>query len=173
MIEVTIVMMVMLVAVSIFSKTVLSISSQREVNRENALAAEAARVAIETMLNASFEDRFALYNQNPADDPSGPGTGPGHRFPVPGLTPLPEAADGMVGEFVFPAVLTKAGWQLREDSADATLGMPRDLNGDRVVDDQDHAADYIQFPLLVRMRWIGRSGRREFRVFTQMADYQW
>ncbi len=173
LVEVSLVMIVMLVAISIFGNTVISTARLRELNRENALAAEAARTAIERMLNLPFADRYASYNASGADDPLGAGSAPGNRFAVAGLEAVPEAADGLIGELLFPVVDVGGAQELRESAVDTLLGMPRDLNGDLVIDDRDHAKDYIHLPVLVRLRWLGRSGRREFRVYTQMSDYRW
>ncbi len=173
LVEVSLVMVIMLVAISIFGNTVLSTARLRGLNRENALAAEAARTVVERMLNLPFEERYASYNSAAGDDPLGAGTAPGSRFAIAGLAPVPEAADGLIGELVFPDIDVAGTPELRESLADPLLGMPRDLNGDLVVDDKDHAKDYILLPVLVRLRWLGGSGRREFRVYTQMADYRW
>ena len=79
------------------------------------------------------------------------------------------------GEVVFPTV----GGQLREDSGGtwdnmtgeeaARLGMPRDINGDGVVDTNDHSSDTnLQIlPMLVRVTW--QDGAGEEWVVEEMA----
>jgi len=59
-----------------------------------------------------------------------------------------------------------------EDTVDADLGMPRDLNGDSVVDDQNHADDYIILPVRVVIRWQGMFGERSLRVVTMLTDFE-
>lgn len=209
-IELMVVFSVMLVAVSIFYQMVLSTKRLRILNHENAVAIEAARAVVERMRNEDFEQVFALYNADPADDPAGPGTAPGHRFQVESLDPLPAAADGCVGEVELPAELVQpppaggggggagpqigglvggglaggggagggAGaaavpdWQVREDFVDARLGMPRDLNGDSVIDAQDHSEDYLILPVRVRMRWQGVFGERTLDLYTMVGEFR-
>ena len=111
-----------------------------------------------------FDQVYALYNADPADDPLGPGTAPGAGFAVPGLSAVPGDADGLVGLVVFPEV----GGELREDSADADLGMPRDLDLDGAVDDVDHSGNYGVLPVLVRVEWRGKGPARRLDLFTTL-----
>ena len=179
-------MSILLVASNIFYRMVASTSKLREVNRENAIAADAARVVIEQMRNEDFTQLFYLFNEDPSDDPDGPGSAPGNRFSVENLEPLASDSAGVVGEIILPARLTpvdssgQAGaggaalveelW-LREDLADAELGLPRDLNGDNVIDDTDHAGDYMILPVCVVVRWQGRHSERSLRMVTMLADF--
>lgn len=202
LLELMVVMSVMLVAVSIFYQMVVSTKRLRVLNHENAVAIEAARKAIERMRNEAFADVWELYNADASDDPGGPGTAPGNRFEVEGLIPLPSAADGCVGEIMLPAswvevssgtggtgsgpqigsigggstggvtAVSISEWQLREDFVDDELGMPRDLNGDSVVDDEDHGGDYLILPVRVRLRWDGVFGERTMDVFTMIGEFR-
>lgn len=179
--EIMIVMAILLVVVSIFSRMMVATSGLREVNRENAVAAEYARIVLERMRNVPFEDVYALYNADPTDDPDGVGTAPGHRFVVPDLRPLDEAT-GWIGEVVLPSAWVdvpidpedpesplQAVLQMREDSDDEVLGLPRDLNGDSLIDAADHADDYVLLPIRIRLEWIGLHGPRRFEVLTLMG----
>ena len=38
--------------------------------------------------------------------------------------------------------------------------MPRDLNGDGVIDKENHAKDFLVLPVKVRVRWRGVTGDR-------------
>jgi hypothetical protein len=149
---------------------VLSTSRQRVLNHEFPTASEGTRVVLERMRNESFDELFALYNADPSDDPAGPGTAPGHRFAIEGLDPLEGSPDGMVGEVRFPTLEDGGALELREDSEDAELGMPRDLNGDSILDDEDHAGDYILLPVCITVDWNGRHGPRHIEFFTMFAD---
>ena len=104
LVEMMVVMTIMIAAASIFSQMVIATAQLREVQRENAIAVEAARVLMEEMRNEDFRDIFYLYNQDPGDDPGGAGTGFGHRFAVNGLDPLPTSADGLHMEVILPAL---------------------------------------------------------------------
>lgn len=190
-IEVLVVMTILAVSVSIFSGMVVTTARQRAINRETAVAAEAARVLIETMRNTPFREIYPRYNDDPADDPDGAGTAPGHRFAVLGLQALDAAPDGLVGEVFFPDAeveitlgggismigggggpVTVMDLQLREDIANAELGTPRDLNGDSIIDDVDHAGDYILLPMYVSLEWQGHIGRRELQVHAILTSFQ-
>jgi len=63
-------------------------------------------------------------------------------------------------------------WQLREDLDLPDLGMPRDLNGDSMIDSANHAEDYILLPVQVRVRWNGAFGERELDLFTMLGEFR-
>lgn len=66
-----------------------------------------------------------------------------------------------------PVVLTA----LREDCDLPEIGLPRDLNGDSVVDSLDHSHDYAILPVMIRIEWsMGRSAQR-IEISTQLADF--
>jgi hypothetical protein len=171
LLELVLVLGILALAFGMLSSTLMANSRQRSVNRESAAAAEAARGIFEEMMNADFEDVFALYNADPADDPGGAGTAPGDRFDVPSLSALEGSPDGFEGQVVLPALSLLSGeCELREDFVDEELGMPRDLNGDSIVDDLDHAADYLVLPVRVELEWMGRFGPRQMSVSVMLAD---
>lgn len=175
LVELAVVIFVALVAASIYSRTLAVNARMRVAGRERMLAAEAARVALERMRSEEFSQLFARYNPDPHDDPGGPGTAPGNRFAVEGLTPLPDAPGGLVGEVVLPwapSLLDKQAWILSEKVQDEVLGLPRDLNGDTLVDDLDHAGDYVILPVRVRIEWAGPAGRLTFELHTMLSEYQ-
>jgi hypothetical protein len=125
-----------------------------EANAERALATEAARQRIEEMKSRPLGQVLALFDDDPANDPGGAGTAPGGTFTVPGLAARTDAVDGAVGRTLFPL----AGAALREDIVDLGLGMPRDLDGDGVVDALDKSGDYVLLPVRVRVEWRGAAG---------------
>jgi len=170
LLEVVLVLGILTVAFGMFSTTMMANNRTRVINRDTAISAEAARAVFETMHNVEFGEVFARYNSDPADDPDGPGTAPGSGFSVPGLDPLPGDADGFVGHVVLPESEALPVWQLREDFADANLGLPRDLNGDSIVDDQDHALDYLILPVRIEIEWQGRFGPRRMTASTMLTD---
>jgi type II secretory pathway pseudopilin PulG len=169
-IEVTISILVLTVAAYILSSTISASLSHTVTKREQATAVEAAMNAMETLRASPFIDVFALYNDVDADDPLGPGTAPGSNFDVPGLDPIvaPGGNAAPLGTIVVPGV----NGQLREDQDMAELGLPRDLSGDLVIDGQDHSDDYLVLPVIVRIRWQGRMGPREFEMCTMLVDLQ-
>ena len=170
-VELTIGMVVLLVALLIFSSSVSGVAKQRTVNRETNLAVAAARNQLETLRAQDFAQVYALYNADPSDDPGGAGTAPGNRFVVEGLDDLPDVG-GFDGEVIFPEVQDPVlGWQLREDVELPKLGMPRDLSGDSVADDQDHGGAYFILPVQIRVRWRSPIGTRQYEMTTQLCPF--
>jgi len=166
MIELMIAMIVLTASVGMLTSTITATAMQSAEKSERALAVEAARGIIEDMHNQSFSELFALYNADPTDDPGGVGTAPGNVFNVTGLNVQATDQDGFVGEILLPS----AAAPLLENAVDQDLGLPRDLNGDLVIDELDHAADYLILPLRIRVAWTGRAGPRELSMGTMMAD---
>jgi type II secretory pathway pseudopilin PulG len=153
-----------LVSGAIVTTLVMS-SALNSTNRETVLAAQAAQSAIEQLKVADFAEVFARYNATAADDPVA-GVSPGRAFEVRGLSALAGDADGLVGVIEFPG----DGLVLREDSVDAELGLPRDLNGDAAVDAADHAADYRILPVRAVVEWRGKTGDRRLELVTVLSE---
>jgi type II secretory pathway pseudopilin PulG len=191
LVEIVVALSVLVVAASIFCQTLLSTTRMRHLNRENSLAADAARVLLERMRNEPFLETYRDFNEDPKDDPGGNATGPGHLFEVPGLEPLDGAPGGMVGRVFFPSLTVEVAapsggkkggivlggatvtqWHLREDVVDEGLGMPRDLNGNNVIDTANHSSDYLVLPVRVRIEWKSGSGARRFEIVTQLGDFR-
>jgi type II secretory pathway pseudopilin PulG len=162
--ELMVVLAILTVALSMFSRTLVSSSRLDPLNREMVTAGEGARSQLEAMRNHRFEELYALYNDDPADDPDGPGTAPGSGFPVDDLQPLPGRE--FVGRVIFPEL----DGTLREDAQIPSLNMPRDLNGDGEVDAADHSGDYVLIPVQVRIEWSGVGGQRNLDIYTLFAD---
>lgn len=173
MIEILVTMCVLGAAFVMYSGAVISTNRQRVSSYESLLVAETAQQVIERMRSEPFETVYALYNQNPFDDPAGPGTAPGFRFDVPGLHPVEGAVDGIVGRVWLPALEVETRkWELRENVNDPSLGLPRDLNADSIIDGADHALDYVQLPVRVTVEWRGRNGPRRFEIDTMLIEYR-
>lgn len=167
-------MLVFTVASGILLQTMAAGHGLRDSAREEWAATSAAQNVLERLRNEAFLSIVPLYDSDPHNDPSGPGTGPGAAFDVPGLDPAPDDPDGRVGEVVLPVVNVgdevARDWQVREDIGDARLGVPRDLSGDAIVDARDHGDDYAILPVLVSVRWNGQHGPRELRFFTSITE---
>jgi type II secretory pathway pseudopilin PulG len=154
-------------ALALSQATVQSMKLAQQ-NRETAVAQAAIRQAIEDLQARPFDQIFVLFNGIASDDPAG--GGPGASFDVPGLTPRADDADGMVGRVFLPEVTDLVTSTLREDLQDASLGMPRDLNGDGDVDEGNHAGDYQILPVRVRLEWTGKGGDRMLEVRSVVSD---
>lgn len=126
-------------------------------NRETAVAAQAARRVLEQIRSQDLDQVVAMYNADGADDPDGADTAPGATFSV---TLLEDVIAGMAnaGSVVLP--VNDAG-EVREDLDLPELGLPRDLNGDGVIDTVDHADDLVVLPVMVRVSWSGVNGQRQ------------
>lgn len=165
LVELLIAVVVLTVAVTGFSSSVLSSLVLNRLNRESDLAQQAARRMLEEIQGEEFEQVFACYNLQ-AGDYAGAGTEMGVGFDVPGLDPLPGDADGLVGRIQFPTVDVGGAEELREDVVDAGLGMPRDLDGLNGVDAFDHAGYYELLPVRVLVEWNGVRGQRRIAMET-------
>ncbi len=186
------VMAISAVVASMFSRMVLTTNGLRVVGRENGIAADAASGVLEQMRNAEFSEVFALYNNDASDDPGGAGTAPGNRFLVEGLDVAEGVTDGCHLEVILPQLApgtpTKLDgtiweyedlsgeepeltWELREDYDAESLGFPRDLNGDSLIDSENHSEDYIILPILIRVEWKGRQGLRRYQVHTILTEF--
>jgi prepilin-type N-terminal cleavage/methylation domain-containing protein len=163
MITVTLVSLVLVA----LSNSILTSMKVTGVNKESALASDGIADLVERLQGVGhFKDVFALYNANPNDDPGIPGSAPGNHFSVHGLQVPDDEPGGSVGEIIFPTI----GNQLREDVVLPDLGMPRDLNGDGIIDSADHAADYKLLPVLIRLHWKGVGAKRSMVIRTILAD---
>lgn len=157
-------------AIALFALLLSLYSSGRAsmFSQERSRAINGAREIIEQLRDAPFSDVYRLYNSNPQDDPNGIGTAPGKYFEVKGLVPpstYPAKKNAMV---VFPESSSGSGAMgLREDYSDPKMGMPRDLNGDNIIDTNDHSADYEILPVKVVVEWQGVMGlqRIEYNTF--------
>lgn len=174
LLELSIAIPLLLVAMAMMGQLLLAGRATRESNADNWRASSAAADTLERMHNAPFRELFALYNADPFDDPGGPGTAPGSGFAVDGFAVLEDDPDGLVGEVILPLLNVGSEvapeWQVREDLDLPELGLPRDLSGDQLVDELDHSADHTFLPVLVRLRWQGAFGPREYRLTTILSE---
>jgi len=166
LVELTVAVTVMVIAICATASTVVTTSALNQSSHETAVARKAAETMIETLRNTPFQEVFARYNADPGDDPGGPNTAPGAGFAVGGLTVAPGAPGGVAGAILLPS----AGPGLFENVDDPTLGMPRDLNADAMVNAVDRAADYVVLPVTVRVSWVGKSGPRTVEYRTLLSE---
>jgi len=166
LIEVLIASIILVVAVVGAMSTVTQISVLGRGNQESTQVYQAARAVVERLQSTPFEEVFERFNNDPADDPNGPGTAAGMNFAVPGVNLQTNDADGFCGRILFPV---SAGNVLREDLDDAAFGMPRDLNGDGVIDAVDHSDDKIILPVRIQVQWTGSSGNRTAEFTTTLG----
>ncbi len=166
LVEVMIALTVVSVAVYMLSSTITATMVHSSARKERAISVETAMNVLERMRAVPFEELYALYNEDPHDDPDGPGTGPGATFNVPGLEPR-EGAQA-TGFIKLPSLEGK----LRENLAMPELSLPRDLNGDLVIDAADHANDYRVLPIQIRIEWSGASGEGRLKMASMFSAVQ-
>ena len=170
LLEITIAISVLVIGVVGSMQTMILLERGAERTRELDRATQAARQILERIQAEAFPEAFRRYNGDPTDDPGG-GNAPGNKFAVPGLSARPDDPDGMPGEVIFPTPPGLPG-VLRENIVDSKLGMPRDLNGDGVIDGTTNCATtYKILPVLVRVRWVGTSGPAEVELHTMLGNY--
>lgn len=161
---------VLTVTIAGVSGSILVAMSQNRLNRDTAVAQQAARQLLERMESRPFNEVFAAYNASVADDAGLTQPAQGAAFDVPGLEPLAGDPDGRCGRILFPTTVVGAVEQLREDAVDAALGMPRDLNGLGGIDGLDHAADYRVLPVRVRVEWRTAGRARVLDLETMLCQ---
>lgn len=135
-------------------------------NREAAQARMATWQLMEQIQSIPVGDVYSTFNLCPEDDPLGEDTAPGGVFMIE-TKPAAIQVSNMTGEVLFPE--SEPG-VLREDLHDPALGMPRDLNGDGIIDSENHARDYLVLPVRVRVRWRGVSGESSFEVCSLLLN---
>ena len=137
--------------------------SEGEVER----ARQGALAHLEALLDyLPFSEVVRAHNADPTDDPDGPGTAPGDRFVIEGLTPPQEGESHGTIEF-FLDETTANGASLGEPAFTFTrhLGLPRDLDGDGDALDADVSDRYRILPIRVTVRWISPAGSRGFLLY--------
>lgn len=166
-VELVVGMVILIIAVGGTLGVVSSFVTLEQSSRETTLAYLEAQRVVERLQSQPFDEVFARFNATQADDPAG--DSPGELFDVAGLNVRAGDADGSVGQIIFPTDPADDS-ALREDLQDAALGMPRDLNADGVLDNDDRAGDYEVLPVRVRVEWRGRSGNRFVELHTVLRN---
>ena len=159
LVELMVVFTIMTIALSMFSRTLTSASKLDPLSRERSLAAEAAKNVAETMYGYDFSEIFVSFNADGSDDPGGAGTAHGNTFTVDGLEAISKTEP--VGQIIF----CDTEGVIREDAEIEEFGLPRDLNGDGIVDKGDHTSDCIILPYKILVQWKSRHGNRKFELY--------
>lgn len=166
LVELVVVVSVLVIALGELSRSLLAVSRLEPANRETSVALQAARSTLERVRALPFEELFERLNTDSDDDPDGPGTASGPNFVVPGLDLRADDPDGCAGRIELPILAD----ELREDFGDSDLGMPRDLNGDGVVDALDHSSDHDVLPVRIVVEWRGASGDRRISLSSTLTE---
>lgn len=170
LVEVMVAAMVVGIAVLGAISAILSSVGLTRVNRDTAVARQAAQRRLEELQAVPFAEIFAAFNDDPADDAGLSVPAPGSGFVVEGLRAVDGDPDGLCGRVSFPVdPAGPAGW-LREDLVDLGLGTPMDLNLDGGQDAVNHAGDYQLLPVRVEVRWWSLSGERTTELVTVLVD---
>ncbi len=138
------------IAVCGFLSSIVASLGLNATSRRATVGSEVAQEVLETLYAENLANVFAMYNDDPLDDPVG--GAPGSNFVVSRSSWEEANADGLVATILFPTPDAAPG-SLREDVFDLGLGMPRDLNGDGLIDGLDHSGDYVVLPVRVQIEW--------------------
>lgn len=173
-------MTVISVAVVGVMGSITSSASLADSNRETSVAYRAAQRTIEQIQGSTFEEVWALYNDDPGDDPIGPAA-PGADFDIPGLSPQAGDADGRVGHISFPISLGGGpGITLIDDLSEPNydLRSDRPTRMSKTYPDNTDVSDavgidpsrgYLLLPVRVQVEWTGATGDRSITVETVLA----
>ncbi len=162
LIDVCVALLVLAVAVGALVGTMFSALRLDQVNESRAAANQALRTVLEDMKAQEFSTVYAAFNTSSADDPN-PDYDYKTALDLKGKLPAGACGSAPVAQVVFPEDELGA---LREDTVDPSLGLPRDLNGDDVIDGNDHSADYKLLPVTVKLEWESPSGPQKIQVAT-------
>lgn len=148
-------MSVVVIGLMAMTSTSLVVHSLEESDKARRLAGDALQAVIEEVHAVSTaavedEDGWAATLL----ESYGAGGDPGTTFPVPDLTPWE-------GEAEVGSIQVVTDETLGDRELGAPIGMPRDLNGDGLVTDNDVSGNANLLPAVVRLRWTGESGDRE------------
>jgi len=88
LVEVAIALPIILVGLALLTQSLVQEGRLRRSQSETMAAADGAQAALERVRNEPFRDVLRIFNDDPFDDPLGPGTALGARFDVPGLQPV-------------------------------------------------------------------------------------
>jgi hypothetical protein len=171
LIEIAVGCVVLVTGALAFAQAMISIERARSHTRDVGRATQAARQVLEGIQSQSFAEAFRAYNGTTADDPGGVGTAPGKNFSVPGLSARGDDPDGFVGEVIFPTPNGEPD-VLREATVDSRLGMPRDLNGDGMINPlANYSTTYTILPVRVRVEWVGPGGPGLVELRTLLGNF--
>jgi len=169
--EVTIAIAILISGVVGYLQAMVQLERAQQRTREVGRATQAARQIVESIRAEAFAEAFRRYNDETNDDPGGIGTAPGKHFDVPGLSARQGDPDGLPGEVVFPTPVGQPAF-LSEAVVDARLGMPRDLNGDGVINPLvNYNMEYTILPVLVRVEWVSSCGPGSVEVKTMLGNF--
>ncbi len=165
LIEAVVVMSILLMGLLALTSTSVSVHALRESDRERRLANNALDSIVEDVKRIAYDQVGSEPNwsQNLVNSFS-PGGNPGPGFEVNGLTP--RAGEPFVVTVTIPVDETMTDQELA-----VTLGMPRDLDNDGLVDNANVVGTATVLPVIVRVRWTGSSGDRELTQSFYVLGY--
>lgn len=171
-VEVMVAVVVLVIAIVGIVGAMLSAMALNRVNRETAIAQQAARRMVETVAGVPFREAYAVFNTVNGDDGGMSMAERGPSFVVDGLQPQTGDADGVCGRIEFPVFDAGFGAvELREDVADAGLGLPGDIDGDGILGENADMTDtYRLLPVRVLVEWRGVSGDRSIELESMMSQ---
>ena len=165
LLEVTLAMTVLLIAMLAATASTLRMHSLRRVNRERALAHNAVRSATE---------RLQSLSSRAVGEPAGwtptilAAVANGGEISSTFETRELRARDGAASMGTIQVVTDETQTDLE---LGAQLGMPRDLDGDGLATHTDVSGDALLLPVVVRARWQGAGGDAQVQHAFYLARF--
>jgi type II secretory pathway pseudopilin PulG len=152
LVEIGLAMTILLVALMAMGASTLRMSSLRRQNRERAIAQNAIRALSEQIHATSDRIRRSggEWSEELIAALAADGT-LGNTFPIQSLNPQ----EGLPAVGSIQVVIDET---LTDAELGFELGLPRDLDGDGVIDNTDVSQTARILPIVVRAQWSGVSG---------------
>jgi hypothetical protein len=158
---------ILAIAMGVLVGSLFSALRISQASEATACANQALRGVLERLNAMTVEDVFAICNGEPADDIVGRSSAD-YLMLEEGLMHDVHGAPLAIS-VAFPCPDGQPG-VLREDLDLPALGMPRDLNGDGVIDAGDHSGDFELLPALLTLEWTGPSGLQRVQLATLLRN---
>lgn len=186
LVMVEILLAMLIIAVATLSSASMTLSGSN-LNKANVLTADATNVlrqVVEELESHPFEEIYARFNTNPADDPDGAGTARGGQF-----TLDPEHRTAFLDAGAAPTATSREGAS-RGISYDIDILFPEDengnlaegvsapiwgsqawdINGDGAPSSGDRSADYKLLPVGISVTWADPEGLHTFQVVRLLSQ---
>lgn len=141
-----------MLAMTTTSVTVFKMKDSDRVRREATVGLQSLVEDVHAVSNAAVDSGNGWARE--IAEAYAPGGRIGDTFDFGGLQPWPTQGSVFTVTVVTDETMT-------DQELGIELGMPRDLDNDLVVDNTDVTGTARMLPVIVRARWVGRTGNRE------------
>lgn len=151
-----------MLAMTTTSVTVFRMKDSDRVRRQATVGLQSLVEEIRSVSHAAIDDPDGWART--VADAYAPGGTLGNEFGFGSLDPWP----GEPSVFTVTVVTDET---LTDQELGVELGMPRDLDNDLIVDNTDVRGAARMLPVIVRARWVGRTGNRELQQAFYILGY--